>query len=53
MDALSRYEMELHEYADTHGQDVLKKIREVGKLTDEVKAGLDKLLGDFKQGVKA
>ena len=49
---LGRYEEELYEYAETHGRDVLKQIAEVGKLTDEVKAGLDKLLGDFNQAFK-
>ena len=52
VDVLGRYEEELHAYADTHGQAVMTDLREGGKLSDEVKAGLEKLLTDFNQVFK-
>ena len=50
---LGRYEQELFEYAESHGQDVLKDLREKKAITDDIRPRLVKLLTDFKAVFKA
>jgi F-type H+-transporting ATPase subunit alpha len=45
---LQRYEKELYEYAEANGKDVMTAIQTKGKLDDELRAKVVKLLTDFK-----
>src|SRR2546421_12319417 len=44
---ISRYMSELSEFMETRHPEVLKTIREKKDLTDDVKAALDRALGEF------
>ena len=52
---LQRYEAELHEYAAANplGQEVLTGIKDTGKISDELREKIVKLLTEFNQGFKA
>ena len=54
-DSLGRYEEELFAYAEANptGQKVLADIKDVGKLTDELRDSIDQLLKDFAQAFQA
>jgi F-type H+-transporting ATPase subunit alpha len=45
--AIQRYERELYPFLEAKHADTLKLVREKRDLTDEVKAQLDRSLGDF------
>jgi len=49
VNVLGRYEAELFEYAESKGADVLKAIREQGKIDDALRAKVVQLLTDFKE----
>ena len=51
--ALARYERELTEYFESKYDDVLKSLREVGKLEDDIVAGLEKGIQEFNEGFQA
>jgi F-type H+-transporting ATPase subunit alpha len=51
--ALARYESELIEFFVNKYADVLKSLHEVGKLEDDIVAGLDKGLAEFKEVFQA
>ena len=53
IDALARYERELTEYFESKYDDVLKSLREVGKLEDDIVAGLEKGIQEFNEGFQA
>ncbi|MBS4803803.1 MAG: F0F1 ATP synthase subunit alpha, partial [Clostridium sp.] len=44
-----RFERELLEYMDTHNRDLLKKIVEVQKITDDIKTELENSIVEFKK----
>jgi F-type H+-transporting ATPase subunit alpha len=46
--ALGRYEAELYEYANANATDLLKAIREKGKIDDSMREQLVQLLTHFK-----
>jgi F-type H+-transporting ATPase subunit alpha len=52
LDALSRYEKELHKFIDERHSEVLKLIFEKKVLDDEVEAALQKALDEFKRVFK-
>ena len=54
-DSLGRYETELYAYAESNplGQKVLADIKNVGKLTDELRSDVAQLLNDFHQAFQA
>ena len=45
-----RFEEEFHKFMDASHADLLRKIRETGKLDDETSDQLTKAIADFKQG---
>ncbi|HJL18128.1 MAG TPA: F0F1 ATP synthase subunit alpha [Sandaracinaceae bacterium LLY-WYZ-13_1] len=49
VEKVRQYEKELRSHLEANGEDVLKMIREGGKLTDEVKKRLDEELSDFSK----
>ncbi len=51
--ALNRWESELLDYFHSKHQNVLDDIKSVGKLTDDVKSGLDRGIKAFNEGFKA
>jgi len=53
VDILARYEKELIEFFTSKCGDVLKAIREVGKLTDDIVAGLEAGIKQFNEGFQA
>ncbi|SDC52978.1 ATP synthase F1 subcomplex alpha subunit [Melghirimyces thermohalophilus] len=50
---VQRFESELLSYVETERSDVLKKIREEQKLSDEVEEGIKSAVQDFKKGFAA
>jgi F-type H+-transporting ATPase subunit alpha len=50
---LARYESELIEFFVNKHSDVLKSVREVGKLEDDIVAGLEKGLAEFTEVFQA
>ena len=49
IDSLARYEQELYNFLETKHAQVLKDLAEKKELTDDIVAGLDKALGEFKE----
>jgi F-type H+-transporting ATPase subunit alpha len=53
VDAVSKYEKELFKFAENRHPEVLKSIKELAKLDEELEAKIQKLLEEFKAEFKA
>ncbi|MEZ5306175.1 MAG: hypothetical protein R2684_03400, partial [Pyrinomonadaceae bacterium] len=49
VDDLRRFEAELNEFMENSNPATMQALRESGKIDDEIKAGLQEALGDFKK----